>query len=238
VKLRRFAHRFHRTVTVDADKNMKKLTGCLILLVLLVAGILCAPFLMGFWWSFSARSHYNSTEPSRVSTFPVPDSDLTITLYRKARPRAICYEGEYRILEISGRSESNLYFDLLPASAGDNPHLKAYWYPSDRCLTLVESGMQYRPGKALVDLNNRTITHFEDGRASALFASAPSPAADRLQFPSANHRWSLELLESDLNLPEGQGVFVGTLEEPIEINQQDEATVPVKAAPSASSAVR
>jgi len=193
----------------------------LIKIVLITAGIvtllyLSAPFLVGTMFWFASRSQYNSTEPSQVTTFPIPNSDLTVTLYTKSQPRAISYEGEYRILEISGKSESNLYFELLPTSAGDNPHLKAYWHAPDRCLTLVYSGMQGLPYKSLIDLKKRSIVHFQYRSGSGLLASGPSYALSALQFPSFNDMRSLQLSASTLTLPAVEGVFIGTLEEPME----------------------
>jgi len=187
--------------------------------VLITVGILaflwvCAPLLIGTMFWFIARSQYNATEPSKVSTLQIPDSNITIALFRKPQPRAICSEGEYRILEVSRPARSNLYFELLPTSAGDNPHLKAYWFPSNQCLKVIDSGTRSGSGESVLFLKSATIVHLCDGGRGSRMTTDPKPALPQLKFPSASAQWSLAFTETTITTPEGNGIFVGTLEEP------------------------
>jgi len=175
---------------------------------------LCAPILIGTMFWFTSRSHYNSIDPSKVSTLQIPETDISISLFRKQRPRAICYEGEYRILEVARPANSNLYFPLLPTSAGDNPDLKAYWFPTNRCLKIVDSGSRFGPGESVLFLDSSTIVHLHDGGGDPVMATEPESATSSLQFPSAGAQFSMSFTETEVNMPQGDGILVGTLEEP------------------------
>jgi len=124
------------------------------------------------------------------------------------------YEGEYRILEVSGPARSNLYFALQPTFAGDNPNLKAYWFPTNRCLKLVDSGARRGPSESLVFLDSATLVHLHEGGDGVLLATEPEAAMRQLQFPSASAQFSMSFTRPEVLIPEGDGVFVGILEEP------------------------
>lgn len=183
---------------------------------------LCTPLLIGTMYWFTARSQYNSTPPSKVSSLRIPDSDVTISLFRKAQPRAVSYEGEYRILEVSRPAQSNLYFELFPSAAGDNPNLKAYWFPANRCLKIVDSGRRDGPQTSAVFLDAATIVHLHNHG----MATEPKGAMSQLQFPSASSQWSMEFTESEVSIPDGDGILVGTLERPRSEDGQPGATLP------------
>lgn len=193
---------------------------------------LCAPILIGTMFWFTSRSHYNSIEPSKVSTLQIPETDISISLFRKQRPRAICYEGEYRILEVARPAHSNLYFSLLPRSAGDNPGLKAYWFPTNQCLKIVDSGSRFGPSESVLFLDSSTIVHLHDAGSDPPMTTEPESAAHQLQFPSASAQLSMSFTESEGTIPQGDGVLVGTLEEPMaeEDSQPTPGGYPSKAA--------
>ncbi|MCE9615662.1 MAG: hypothetical protein K8T26_15445 [Lentisphaerae bacterium] len=193
---------------------MRLLKTVLITLALVIVLCLCAPILIGTMFWFTSRSHYNSIEPSKVSTLQIPETDISISLFRKQRPRAICYEGEYRILEVSRPSRTNLYFSLLPTSAGDNPDLKAYWFPTNQCLKIVDSGSRFGSRESLLFLESSTIVHLRHGERDPPVTTEPESAMYELQFPSASAQFSISFTESEVTIPIGDGVLVGTLEEP------------------------
>ena len=174
---------------------------------------LCAPLLIGTMFWFTSRSQYNAMEPSKVSTLRIPDADITISLFQKQRPRAICYEGEYRVLEVSRPAKSNLYFELLPTSAGDQPALTAYWFPAQQCLKVVDSGSPSRSGGSFLFLDSATSVHLHGTGNGPLMTMEPKAALAQLQFPSASAQLALSFTESSVAIPKGDGIFVGTLDE-------------------------
>jgi hypothetical protein len=195
---------------------MRLLKTLLITLAVVAMLWLCAPILIGTMFWFMSQSHYNSIEPSKVSTLQIPATDISISLFRKQRPRAISYEGEYRILEVSEPGRASLYFSLLPTSAGDTPDLKAYWFPTNQCLKIVDSGLLFGPNESLLFLESSTIVHLHDGGNEPPMTTEPESATQELQFPSAREQFSVSFIESEVSIPQGDGILVGTLEKPIE----------------------
>jgi hypothetical protein len=124
---------------------------------------------------------------------------------------------------VSRPAQSNLYFELFPTSAGDNPDLKAYWFPINRCLKIVDSGMRDGPKTSVLFLDTLAIVHLH----SLGIATEPRAAMPKLQFPSAGSYVSMMFTETNVLIPDGDGMLVGTLEEPSrEDRQQDVAPPP------------
>ena len=199
---------------------------------LVTIGVIATTWLgmIAYMTLYAPRSHYNSTPPTRVTTHHIPDTDMSITLYVKQRPRAISYEGAYRVLELTRPNAPSMYFNLLPTSAGDDPNMQAYWYPATRCLKIPDTGFREGLLTSLVYVDTSTIIHLRETYDGRMQATKPESAMHTLQFPPANALPSFHFVATEVTLLSDDGIFVGTLQQPRQSGETaNKAVLPIAA---------
>ena len=200
------------TVQYKQGKMKKTIKGVLIGAGILVVLWLCAPLMIGLMFSVSARHQYNADPPDKVTSLAVPNTDLVITLWRKQRPRAMCWEGEYRVVEVAQRDHASQFYSILPALPGDYPKLTMHWYPEKRILRFVDDGVRDGPAESIVDLNAGTVVDARGRASGETLRTDARKASATFCFPAAGDRDSSAFTETDAQSLATGDILVGVLE--------------------------
>jgi len=200
--------------------------GCLIGAGIIAILWFCAPLLIGLMFEVSSRHQYNADPPHKVKSIIVTNTDISVTLWRKQRPRAICYEGEYRVVEITRPNHVSQFYQILSTSAGDSQRLGLYWHPDKKLLRFRDDGMIDAPGESRVDLNAETVCHAWQQVSHETLLTKARKASDAFCFPTASGNESLSFTEPEDPPLSDAGVFLGLLEETEadNVNQQLSST--------------
>jgi len=171
--------------------------GCLIVIGSIVILWLCYPFLIGLLFHVTSRLQYDSEEPHPYSSIILPDTDIQLTLWSKQRPRAIFYEGHYRVLEVKRPAHDVQFYTLAPYFPGDQLNLQVFWLPDRQTIRLKYKETPCGPDESFIDLTAGTITHVRRGGDGTIFATSPYLSSTNLIFPPPDARWSFCYTDSD-----------------------------------------
>ena len=172
---------------------------------------LCAPLIIGLMFSVTSRTQYNAERPRQTGSLAITNAGITLSLWTKQQPRAICYEGDYRILQVSRPGKADEYYPLLPSLVGDDPDVSVYWLPEQECIRLVDVGMRRLPKESIIDLRNHRITDVDRVTNGTDTIYEPRNPMNAMNFPKAGDRWSISSALDPVQLPTGQAVRIGTL---------------------------
>ena len=187
--------------------------GCLVVAVLVAVGALAlwqaAPALYGM-------RQYSRTPPIAVGTLVCPAGGPTLTVFRKPLPRAICYEGSYRVLAVAGHDDGTSFYSLPATAPDDRTRLAVYWYPSNQWVRMRDTALQAAPAReCLLDLTARTMVVLRRAGSNRVDAVPCATAAPELHFPRARGTcvWGGIPTPAPKALAREAGIFAGVIAE-------------------------